>query len=101
MLPLPVGKKSEKAFRIHTDQGKSVMEIERMFRDRDRLCMEGRLMGQFDTTVHVKVEDFFRMIPMILRPSPVSFILFSPVYWIKGRLASKRKGARDGKGQGK
>ncbi len=100
MLPLPVSKISEKAFRIYTDQGKSVIEIERMFRDKDRLCMEGRLMGQFDTTVHVKVDDFFKMIPMILRPSPLSFMMLSPIYWIMKRLSSKRSGARGAKGPG-
>lgn len=100
MLPLPVSKLSEKAFRIYTDQGKSVIEIERMFRDRDRLCMEGRLMGQFDTTVHVKVDDFFKMIPMILRPSPLTFIILAPVYWIRKRLSSRPNGARGCKGQG-
>ncbi|MGQ9653448.1 MAG: hypothetical protein ACUVXD_05205 [Thermodesulfobacteriota bacterium] len=101
MLPLPVSKISEKAFRIYTDQGKSVIEIERMFRDKDRLCMEGRLMGQFDTTVHVKVDDFFKMIPMILRPSPLTFMILSPLYWIRKRLSSKRNGAKAGKEQKK
>ncbi len=101
MLPLPVGKSSEKAFKIYTDQGKSVMEIERMFRDKDRLCMEGRLMGQFDTTVHVKVEDFFKMIPMILRPSPLSFVMLSPIYWIRRRFFSKGDATRGGKELGK
>lgn len=100
MLPLPVSKISEKAFRIYTDQGKSVIEIERMFRDKDRLCMEGRLMGQFDTTVHVKVDDFFKMIPMILRPSPLTFMILSPIYWIRKRLSSNRSGAKAGKEQG-
>lgn len=100
MLPLPVSKISEKAFRIYTDQGKSVIEIERMFRDKDRLCMEGRLMGQFDTTVHVKVDDFFKMIPMILRPSPLTFMILSPLYWIRRKLSSKRSGAKAGKEQG-
>ena len=86
MLPLPQAKINKKAIRILTEDGRSIIDIEKMSRAGDRLFMHGRLMGQFDTDVYVTVDDIFRMIPIILKPGPLSFLLLSPYYWLRKKL---------------
>jgi len=54
--------------------------------------MQGRLMGQFNTTVYLSVGDFYKILGMALRPAPLSFFLLSPLYWVRGRLKSNKKG---------
>lgn len=92
MLPLPTAKVSGKAARILTDQGQSILDIEKMYRAGDKLCMQGRLMGQFPTSVYLSAGDFFRILAMALRPGPLSFVLLSPFYRVRGRL-KKSKGS--------
>jgi len=91
MLPLPTAKTNPKAVRILTDQGKSIIDIEKVHRAGDKLCMQGRLMGQFPTSVYLGVGDFYRILAMVLRPAPLSFFLLSPFYWVRGRLKGSKE----------
>jgi len=90
MLPLPTAKVSGKAVRIITDKGQSIIDIEKMYRAGDKLCMQGRLMGQFPSTVYLGAGDFFRILAMVLRPAPISFVLLSPFYCVRGRLKNSK-----------
>ncbi|MFC1821799.1 hypothetical protein ACFL9T_03770 [Thermodesulfobacteriota bacterium] len=91
MLPLPQTKINKKAIRILTEDGRSIIDIERMSRNRDRLFMHGKLMGQFDTDVFITIDDIFHMIPMILKPGPLAFLLLSPLYWLRKKLQKSSK----------
>ena len=94
MLPLPIAKTNPKAVRILTDDGKSIIDIETVAKAGDKLCMQGRLMGQFNTTVYLSAGDFYKILGMALRPAPLSFFLLSPLYWVRGRLGNTKKGKK-------
>jgi hypothetical protein len=86
MLPLPIAKINKKAVRILTEQGQSMIDIEKMYRVSDKLCMQGKLMGQFPTKVYLSGGDFYRMLVMLLKPAPLSFVLLSSFYLLRKRL---------------
>ncbi len=86
MLPLPQGKIDKKAVRIMTEDGSSVIDIEKMSRNGANLFMHGRLMGQFDTAVYITADDVFKIIPKLLKPGPLLFLLLSPFYWVANRI---------------
>ncbi|MBT3311576.1 MAG: hypothetical protein HN737_13970 [Desulfobacterales bacterium] len=89
MLPIPEAKINKKAVRILTDEGRSIIDIEKITREGDKLHMHGMLMGQFDTSVYITVSDFFKFIPIVLKPGPIIFVLLAPFLWLKNRLAKK------------
>ena len=91
MLPLSHAKIDKKAARILTDQGQSVMAIEKISRVGGKLCMHGRLMGLFSTTVYVSVDDFFRMVPLLLKPGLLIFLLVSPFCWLRGGFKAAKE----------
>ena len=91
MLPLPQAKINKKAIRILTEDGRSIIDIEKMSRAGDRLFMHGRLMGQFDTSVYITTDDLFRIIPMVFRPGPLMFLMLSPFYWLRRLFKGKKE----------
>ena len=86
MLPIPEAKINKKAVRILTDEGRSIIDIEKITRDGDKLYMHGMLMGQFDTSVFITVGDLFKFIPMVLKPGPILFVFLAPFLWLKNRF---------------
>ena len=89
MLPLPQGKIDKKSVRIMTEDGTSVIDIDRISRKGNKLFMHGLLMGQFDTAVYITPDDVFKIIPMMLKPQPLVFILLSPFFWAWNRISRK------------
>ncbi len=90
MLPIPEAKINKKAVRILTDEGRSIIDIEKITREGDKLHMHGMLMGQFDTSVFITAGDLFKFIPMVLKPGPIIFVLLAPFLWLKNRFAKKK-----------
>lgn len=93
MLPLPQGKMNPKAVRIMTEDGSSVIDIDKMTRNGRKLVMHGMLMGQFDTDVYITPADVFKLIPMMIKPGPLAFVLMSPFVclWDLMKKTTKRK----------
>ena len=90
MLPLPQGKINKKAVRIMTEDGTSVIDIDKMTRNGKKLVMHGMLMGQFDTDVYITTADVFKLIPMMIKPGPLAFVLMSPFIWVWDRIKRDR-----------
>ena len=91
MLPIPQGKVNRKAVRVLTDEGRSVIEVESLSRMGDKLAMHGVLMAQIEATVFIEAEEMFRIIPMLLRPGVLLFLLISPFYWLRAKLRSSKE----------
>lgn len=91
MIPIPEAKINKKAVRILTDEGRSIIDIEKITREGDKLYMHGMLMGQFETSVFITVGDLFKMVYMMLRPGPLIFVLLSPFLWLKCKFGKKKE----------
>lgn len=94
MLPLPAGNLKIKCASILTDQSQSILDIERLYRANNKLCIQGRLMGRFSTNVYLSPGDFYKLLAMIISPSALCFIFLSGYYYIAGKHADKRGSGR-------
>jgi hypothetical protein len=90
MFQLPKRKVSEKAAQILTDDGQSLIDIEMIYRMGDKLCMQGKLMGQFPASVYLSVGSFYRLLAMLLRPAALSFTFLSSFYWLRGKFLGSK-----------
>ncbi|MBL7120094.1 MAG: hypothetical protein ISS53_05365 [Dehalococcoidia bacterium] len=80
---LPYSKASDKAARVLSDQEVSILDIEAIDRAGNKLHVQGMLMGTLPTDMYVGVEDFYRVLVMLLSPSVLTFALLSPFHWVK------------------
>ena len=68
---------------ILSEQGAVIMEVRDIDIAGERLRLRGTLMGQFDSNMYIEVNDFYRVLALVLKPSPILFTLLSPFYWLK------------------
>jgi len=80
---LPRRKASNKAVQILSEQGTSLIDIEEIDRQNDKLRMSGNLMGGIPTSMYLTVDSFYRMLKMLMGPAPIAFALLSPLYWFR------------------
>jgi hypothetical protein len=66
-----------------SDMNTTMMELERVERAGDRLMVTGVMMGNFPTEVYLEPSDLLGIVALHLRPSPLSFILGLPYFWLR------------------
>jgi len=72
-----------RTIKMLSDMNTTMMEVERVDRVGDRLMVTGTMMGSFPAEVYLEPADLLAMIAMHLRPSPLSFILGLPYFWLR------------------
>lgn len=80
------GRRTEDAVRtikMLSDMNTTMMEVERVDRVGDRLMVTGVMMGSFPAEAYLEPADLLAMITMHLRPSPLSFLLGLPYFWLR------------------
>lgn len=80
-----------------SDMDTSMMEVERVDRVGDRLMVTGVMMGNFPAEVYLEPADLLAMVALHARPSPLSFVLGLPYFWLRcywRRPESRGLGAR-------
>ncbi len=86
-----------KSVKMMSDMNTTMMEIERVERVGDRLMVTGVMMGNFPTEIYLEPSDLLGIIALHLRPSPLSFILGLPYFWLRSywhRPENRAPGAR-------
>ena len=85
-----------RSVKMMSDMNTTMMEIERVDRVGDRLMVTGIMMGNFPTEIYLEPSDLLGIIAMHLRPSPLSFVLGLPYFWLRSfwRRAEATPGAR-------
>lgn len=72
-----------KSVKMMSDMNTTMMEIERVDRVGHRLMVTGVMMGNFPTEIYLEPSDLLGIIAMHLRPSPLSFVLGLPYFWLR------------------
>ncbi len=72
-----------RTIKMLSDMNTTMMEVERVDRVGDRLMVTGTMMGSFPAEVYLEPEDLLAMIALHLRPSPLSFLLGLPYFWLR------------------
>jgi hypothetical protein len=83
--------------KMMSDMNTTMMEIERVDRVGDRLMVTGVMMGNFPTEIYLEPGDLLGIVALHLRPSPLSFILGLPYFWLRSywrRPENRAPGAR-------
>jgi hypothetical protein len=82
-----------RTIKMMSDMDTTMMEVERIDRVGDRLMVTGIMMGNFPAEIYLEPSDLLAMIAMHLRPSPLSFVLGLPYFWL--RCYRRREGEQD------
>ena len=72
-----------RTIKMLSDMNTTMMEVERVDRADDRLMVTGIMMGNFPTEIFLDPDDLLTMVAMHLRPSPLSFVLGLPYFWLR------------------
>ncbi len=72
-----------KSVKMMSDMNTTMMEVERVERVEDRLMVTGVMMGNFPTEIYLEPSDLLGLLVMHLRPSPLSFVLGLPYFWLR------------------
>lgn len=72
-----------RSVKMMSDMNTTMMELERVERAGDRLMVTGVMMGNFPTEVYLEPSDLLGIVALHLRPSPLSFILGLPYFWLR------------------
>ena len=72
-----------RTIKMLSDMNTTMMEVERVDRVGDRLMVTGTMMGSFPAEVYLEPADLLAMIALHLRPSPLSFVLGLPYFWLR------------------
>ena len=86
-----------KSVKMMSDMNTTMMEIERVDRVGDRLMITGTMMGNFPTEIYLEPGDLLGIMALHLRPSPLSFVLGLPYFWLRcywRRPENRAPGAR-------
>ncbi|MFI5394307.1 MAG: hypothetical protein ACHQ9S_02130 [Candidatus Binatia bacterium] len=69
--------------KMMSEMNTTMMEIECAERVGDRLMVTGVMMGSFPTEIYVEPSDLVSLAALLLRPSPLSFVLGLPYFWLR------------------
>lgn len=69
--------------KMMSDMNTTLMEIERVDRVGDRLMVTGTMMGNFPAEIYLEPSDLLGIIALHLRPSPLSFMVGLPYFWLR------------------
>lgn len=72
-----------RTIKMVSDMDTTMMEVERVDRVGDRLMVTGVMMGNFPTEIYLDPADLLAMAGMHLRPSPLSFVVGLPYFWLR------------------
>lgn len=82
----------EKPVRIVNEQGKTVMSMNSVGREGDRLAINGVMMGAWPADMYVGPEDFLSMLKMVLRkPAVIGYVFQLPFILRRTRAETRRK----------
>lgn len=74
-----------KPVKMMSDMNTTMMEVERVERVGDRLMVTGVMMGNFPAEIYLEPDDLLGLIALHLRPSPLSFVIGLPYFWLRRR----------------
>ncbi len=75
-----------RTIKMLSDMNTTMMEVERVDRAEDRLVVTGVMMGNFPAEVYLEPDDLLAMVTMHMRPSPLTFVLGLPYFWLRRYL---------------
>ena len=81
----------KKEARIVSDTGTTMMSLESMGRDGDRIVIVGRMMGAWPSKMYLSPEDAWRMGGMMINRQIIGYIIRLPFILRKRRRAEKRQ----------
>ena len=82
---------SKKSVNIVNDAGAVNMEMNNIDRDKDRLVIEGRLMGAWPSSMQVGPQDVSTMISLLLKPAVIGYIFSLPVLFLLLKKNKKKQ----------
>jgi len=69
---------NNKFVHIVSEEGADMMTLEKFGRDKDRLTVQGALMGAWSATMYVGPQDAWKMIGMLLNLKLIGYFLSLP-----------------------
>lgn len=82
-LPSVLGAAASRSIKMVSDMDTTMMEVERLDRVGHRLMVTGVMMGNFPTEIYLEPADLLAMLALHLRPSPLSFLIGLPYFWLR------------------
>ncbi len=86
--------------KMMSDMNTTMMEVERVDRVGDRLMVTGTMMGSFPAEIYLEPGDLLGLIALHLRPSPLSFLLGLPYFWLRSYWRQPENRALGGRVRG-
>lgn len=90
-------KKVTKPVCVVNDQGATVMAMNSMRREGDKILANGILMGSWPSNMYVGPEDLWKMIVMIIKhPSVIGYVLSLPYLLLRKKMTIGKKAKAKG-----
>ena len=78
-------KEKKRVVRILSESGSTMMALEALGRDGDRLVIQGSMVGSWPCKMYINLEDVLGMIRLMINREVISYIVSLPFLVLKRR----------------